>query len=70
MVVDTSDEGQDDDEDEPPIELVTEITNQQVVQAHQYVNVMKRLRSIEGFKSIFDRDEFQLNLSCIKPEDQ
>ena len=61
-------------DEEPPIELVNEITNQQVVQAHQYLSAMKRLRNnSEGveasFKSIFDRDDFQLNLSC-KPEEQ
>ena len=61
-------------DEEPPIELVNEITNQRVVQAHQYLSAMKRLRNnSEGveasFKSIFDRDDFQLNLSC-KPEEQ
>ena len=63
----------DDVNDEPPLELVNEITNQQVVQAHRYVRQMKRLRNTfgeEGYNSIFDRDDFELNLSCKPTEDQ
>ena len=68
-----AEEGLDDVNDEPPLELVNEITNQQVVQAHRYVRQMKRLRNTfgeEGYNSIFDRDDFELNLSCKPTEDQ
>ena len=76
LVIDTNVE---EDQDEPPDELINEITNQNVVQAHHYVKAMKKLQnynfensennSTAVQSSIFDRDDFQLNLSR-KPEDQ
>ena len=75
QLVDTNEE-QDQDE-QPPDELINEITNQNVVQAHHYVKAMKKLQNFDfdfteknsKNSSIFDRDDFQLNLSR-KPEDQ
>ena len=78
LVIDTNVE---EDQDEPPDELINEITNQSVVQAHQYVKAMKKLQNYNfensteenstsnTTASIFDREDFQLNLSR-KPEDQ
>ena len=81
LVIDTNVE---EDQDETPDELINEITNQNVVQAHHYVKAMKKLQNYNFensensssnstaavvHSSIFDRDDFQLNLSR-KPEDQ
>ena len=48
-------------EDQPPIELVQEITNQQVVKAHAYMKKLKAKKT--EHVSVFDREDFALKLS-------
>ena len=59
-------------DDEPPAELINDITNQQVVKAHNYIIKLKRVNSWQtgDHTSIFDTDGFKLNLSSALPPDE
>ena len=59
------------DNDELPSELINDITNQQVVKAHNYIKKLKRANTWQtgDHTSIFDTDGFQLNLSTA-PSDE
>ena len=59
------------DNDELPAELINDITNQQVVKAHNYIKKLKRTNTWQtgDHTSIFDTDGFQLNLSTA-PSDE
>ena len=52
------------DNDELPSELINDITNQQVVKAHNYIKKLKRANTWQtgDHTSIFDTDGFKLNL--------
>ena len=58
-------------DDEPPAELINDITNQQVVKAHEYIRKLKKVNSWQtgDHTSIFDTDEFQLKLSTAPSEE-
>ena len=72
IVANTHEDGDRDDDDQPPDELVKEITNQQVVKAHAYVKRLKERSSYDenNSKSIFDSDCFKLNLSNKPPVEE
>ena len=61
-------DGPEEIDDEPPAELINDITNQQIVKTHEYIRKLKRVNSwqTEDHTSIFDTDEFQLKLSILR----
>ena len=59
-------EVQDQDHDEPSVETVQEITNQQVVKAHAYISKLKAMKNDTEHSSLLD---IELNLSPKYPDE-